>query len=164
MPHSFWPVNLTLLQTSPDKFNYTIHEPVGVCGQIIPWNFPLLMLAWKVAPVLATGCVTILKPSELTPLTALYMTKIFHEAGVPPGVINVVIGYGQTVGNAIASHPVIEKVAFTGSTAVGRKVMEAAANSNLKKVTLELGGKGANIVFDDCDFEETVKYACKGIL
>lgn len=146
------------------KFAYTRHEPIGVAGQIIPWNFPLYMFSWKIAPALAAGCTVVMKPSELTPLTALYMTKILAEAGVPAGVVNVVCGYGQTVGNAIAQHPNIDKVAFTGSTAVGRKIMEEASKSNLKKVTLELGGKGANVIFDDADLEEAVKYSAQGFL
>lgn len=151
------------IETSPAKLNFTQHEPVGICGQIIPWNFPLYMLSWKIAPALAAGCCTILKPSELTPLTALYMTKLFVEAGLPKGVVNIVAGYGPTVGNALAAHPLIDKVAFTGSTAVGRKVMEEASKSNLKKVTLELGGKGSNIIFDDAELGEAVTYAAHGI-
>ncbi|OWZ41369.1 hypothetical protein LQV05_004808 [Cryptococcus neoformans] len=152
-----------VIETSSSKLTYTLHEPVGVCGQIIPWNFPLLMFSWKIAPALAAGNTVVIKPSELTPLTAMYMTKLFNEAGLPKGVINVVVGYGQTVGNALASHPAIDKVAFTGSTAVGRKVMEEASKSNIKKVTLELGGKSANIIFEDADFEEAVKYSAQGI-
>ena len=122
------------------------------------------MFSWKIAPALAAGCSVVMKPSELTPLTALYMTKLIKEAGVPDGVVNVIVGYGPTVGNALAQHPDIDKVAFTGSTAVGRKVMEEASKSNLKKISLELGGKGANIIFDDCDMMEAVKYAAQGIL
>lgn len=121
------------------------------------------MFAWKLAPALATGCTIVIKPSELTPLTACYMTKLIKEAGFPDGVVNVITGYGQTVGNALSSSQKIDKVAFTGSTAVGRKVMEAAAKSNLKKVTLELGGKGANIIFDDCVLDDAVRYAAQGI-
>lgn len=151
------------LEVGESKFVYTLHEPVGVAGQIIPWNFPLLMFAWKLAPALATGNTIVIKPSELTPLTALYTSKLLTEAGLPAGVVNIVTGYGQTVGNAIASHKDITKVAFTGSTAVGRKVMEQAAGSNLKKVTLELGGKGANVIFDDADFDKAVRYAAQGI-
>ncbi|KAL0247550.1 hypothetical protein I308_103620 [Cryptococcus tetragattii IND107] len=152
-----------VIETSSSKLTYTLHEPVGVCGQIIPWNFPLLMFSWKIAPALAAGNTVVIKPSELTPLTALYMTKLINEAGIPRGVINVVVGYGQTVGNALSGHPAIDKIAFTGSTAVGRKVMEEASKSNIKKVTLELGGKSANIVFEDADFEEAVKYSAQGI-
>jgi aldehyde dehydrogenase (NAD+) len=121
------------------------------------------MFSWKIAPALAAGCTVVIKPSELTPLTAQYMTKILAEAGVPKGVVNVVNGYGPTVGNALSSSKKVDKVAFTGSTPVGRKVMEEASKSNIKKVTLELGGKGANIVFDDCDLDEAVKYAAQGI-
>jgi len=151
------------IETTANKLSYTLHEPVGVCGQIIPWNFPLYMFSWKIAPALATGCVVVLKPSELTPLTAMYMTKLIKEAGVPAGVVNIVNGYGPTVGNALSSHPKVDKVAFTGSTPVGRKVMEQASKSNLKKVSLELGGKGSNIIFDDADLDEAVRYAAQGI-
>lgn len=122
------------------------------------------MLAWKIAPALATGNAIVLKPSEFTPLTALRMCAIFQEAGVPDGVINIVTGYGQTAGQAISSHMKIDKVAFTGSTLVGRKVMEAAAKSNLKTVTLELGGKSPNIVFDDADLEQAIEWSAHGIL
>lgn len=152
-----------VIETSDGKLIYTRHEPVGVAGQIIPWNFPLLMFAWKLAPALAVGCTIVIKPSELTPLTAQYMTKLIKEAGFPDGVVNVVNGYGQTVGNALSSSDKVDKVAFTGSTAVGRKVLEEAAKSNLKKVTLELGGKGANIIFDDANLADAVKYAAQGI-
>ncbi|KAL1410932.1 hypothetical protein Q8F55_001875 [Vanrija albida] len=152
-----------VIETSDGKLIYTRHEPVGVAGQIIPWNFPLLMFAWKLAPALAVGCTIVIKPSELTPLTALYMSKLIKEAGIPDGVVNIVNGYGQTVGNALASSNKVDKVAFTGSTAVGRKVLEEAAKSNLKKVTLELGGKGANIIFDDANLGDAVKYAAQGI-
>jgi acyl-CoA reductase-like NAD-dependent aldehyde dehydrogenase len=113
----------------------TYHEPVGVCGQIIPWNFPLLMLAWKMGPCLATGCVMVLKTSEKTPLSALHVAKLVQEAGFPPGVVNIISGYGPTAGAPIAKHMKIDKVAFTGSTAVGKKIQEYAAQSNLKKVT-----------------------------
>ncbi|WWC91405.1 uncharacterized protein L201_006349 [Kwoniella dendrophila CBS 6074] len=152
-----------VIETTEAKLTYTRHEPVGVCGQIIPWNFPLLMFAWKIAPALAAGNTVVIKPSELTPLTAMYMTRLFEEAGVPAGVINVVVGYGNTVGSSLASHPDVDKVAFTGSTAVGRIVMEEASKSNIKKVTLELGGKGSNIIFEDANFDEAVKYAAQGI-
>ena len=151
-------------QTDEGKLGYTRHEPIGVVGQIIPWNFPLLMMAWKIGPALATGNVIILKPSEFTPLSALRMVSLIEEAGFPPGVVNVVNGYGATAGQAIAEHMGIGKVAFTGSTLVGRKIMEAAAKSNLKVVTLELGGKSPNIIFDDADLEEAVEWAAHGIL
>ncbi|KAI6157364.1 aldehyde dehydrogenase [Pisolithus tinctorius] len=152
-----------VIETSEDKFNYTRHEPIGVVGQIIPWNFPLLMFVWKIGPALATGNTIVLKPSEFTPLTAIRMCQLVQEAGFPAGVLNVVTGYGNTVGNAIASHMRIHKVAFTGSTLVGRKVMEAAAKSNLKNITLELGGKSPNIIFDDADLEQAVNWAAFGI-
>ncbi|TFK33766.1 aldehyde dehydrogenase domain-containing protein [Crucibulum laeve] len=151
------------IETSQDKFAYTRHEPIGVVGQIIPWNFPLLMWAWKVGPALATGNCIVLKPSEFTPLTAIRMCGLIEEAGFPPGVVNIVTGYGNTVGAAISSHMKIEKVAFTGSTLVGRKIMEAAAKSNLKNVTLELGGKSPNIIFDDADLEQAVNWSAHGI-
>src|SRR5271165_367784 len=127
---------------------YTLREPVGVVGQIIPWNFPLLMAAWKLAPALATGCTVVLKPAEQTSLTALRLAELIAEAGVPDGVVNVVTGFGETAGSALAAHPDVDKVAFTGSTDVGKLIVHAAAG-NLKKVTLELGGKSPNIVFDD---------------
>ncbi|KAH9855742.1 aldehyde dehydrogenase [Lenzites betulinus] len=151
------------IETSEAKLTYTRHEPIGVVAQIIPWNFPLQMFAWKIGPALAAGCTVIMKPSEFTPLTALYTSKLIHEAGFPPGVFNLVNGYGQTVGQAMAEHKGIEKIAFTGSTLVGRKIMEAAAKSNLKKVTLELGGKSPSIVFDDADLAQAVEWAAFGI-
>src|SRR5215469_942584 len=128
-------------------FTYTRHEPVGVVGQIIPWNFPILMQAWKLAPALATGNTVVMKPAEQTPLSALRVGELLMEAGFPEGVVNLLPGYGPTAGAAIASHMDVDKVAFTGSTEVGHLVMEAAAKSNLKRVTLELGGKSPNIVF-----------------
>ncbi|KZT24318.1 aldehyde dehydrogenase [Neolentinus lepideus HHB14362 ss-1] len=152
-----------VIETSEDKLAYTRNEPIGVVGQIIPWNFPLMMLSWKLGPALATGCTIVLKPSEFTPLTALRMCELVQEAGFPAGVVNIVNGLGSAVGQAIAEHPHIEKVAFTGSTAVGRKIMEAAARTNLKKVTLELGGKSPNIIFDDADIEKAVSWAVHGI-
>ncbi|KAJ8483087.1 hypothetical protein ONZ45_g14722 [Pleurotus djamor] len=151
------------LETNESKMAYTRHEPYGVCGQIVPWNFPILMLAWKIAPALATGNTVVLKPSEVTPLTALKFASFLNEAGVPPGVVNIVVGLGHTAGQAISEHPNIAKVAFTGSTLVGRKIMEAASRTNLKVVTLELGGKSPNIIFDDADLEQAVKWAAMGI-
>lgn len=151
------------LETDEKKLIYTRHEPIGVVGQIIPWNFPLLMLAWKIGPALATGNSIVLKPSEFTPLTAIRMGELIQEAGFPPGSVNIVTGYGPTVGAAISSHLKIEKVAFTGSTLVGRKIMEAAAKSNLKTVTLELGGKSPNIIFNDADLEQAVNWTAHGI-
>ena len=129
--------------------SYTLREPLGVVGQIIPWNFPLLMAAWKLGPALATGNCVVLKPAEQTPLTALRLAGLIAEAGVPDGVVNVVPGFGETAGAALAAHRDVDKVAFTGSTAVGKLIVAASAASNLKKLTLELGGKSPNIVFDD---------------
>ncbi|XP_077286091.1 retinal dehydrogenase 2 [Arctopsyche grandis] len=141
----------------------TRQEPVGVVGQLIPWNYPILMLAWKWGPALAAGCTLVLKPAEQTPLTALYLAALSKEAGFPAGVINIVTGYGPNTGAAIASHMQIDKVAFTGSTIVGRKIMEAAANSNLKRVSLELGGKSPLVIFDDADVDEAVEIAHNAI-
>jgi aldehyde dehydrogenase (NAD+) len=134
---------------------YTLREPVGVCGQIIPWNFPLLMAAFKLGPVLATGNTVVLKPAEQTPLTALLLGELMLEAGLPPGVVNIITGFGDA-GAALASHDDVDKVAFTGSTEVGKLIVKAAAG-NLKKVTLELGGKSPNIVFADCDLEKAIE-------
>jgi acyl-CoA reductase-like NAD-dependent aldehyde dehydrogenase len=143
-------------------FNYTLREPVGVCGQIIPWNFPLLMAAWKLAPALAAGNTVVLKPAEQTPVGAMELASLIQEAGFPDGVVNIVPGYGETAGAALASHPGIDKVAFTGSTEVGKLIAKAAAD-NLAKVTLELGGKAPNIVFADADIDQAVSGAMMGI-
>ncbi|KAF5476834.1 hypothetical protein F2P56_003529 [Juglans regia] len=137
----------------------TLHEPIGVAGQIIPWNFPLLMFAWKVGPALACGNTVVLKTAEQTPLTALYAAKLFHEAGLPPGVLNIVSGFGPTAGAALASHMDVDKLAFTGSTDTGKIVLELAARSNLKPVTLELGGKSPFIVCEDADIDRAVELA-----
>ncbi|XP_061990847.1 aldehyde dehydrogenase family 2 member B7, mitochondrial-like [Rosa rugosa] len=137
----------------------TLHEPIGVAGQIIPWNFPLLMFAWKVAPALACGNTILLKTAEQTPLSALYAAQLLHEAGLPPGALNVVSGFGPTAGAAVASHMDIDKVAFTGSTDTGKIVLELAAKSNLKTVTLELGGKSPFIVCEDADVDKAVESA-----
>jgi aldehyde dehydrogenase (NAD+) len=137
-------------------FCYTRHEPVGVAAQIIPWNFPILMMAWKLGPALAAGCTVVLKPAEQTPLSALRVAELAMEAGFPPGVINVVNGFGETAGAALSEHMDVDKVAFTGSTEVGKLIMQAAAKSNLKRVTLELGGKSPNIVFADADLDAAV--------
>ncbi|MBT2647175.1 aldehyde dehydrogenase family protein [Bacillus sp. ISL-34] len=139
-----------------------VREPIGVCGQIVPWNFPLMMSAWKLAPALAAGNSVVFKPSEITPVTAVKLFEIMDEVGLPKGVANLVLGAGPVVGQAIAEHEDIDKVAFTGGTATGRKIMEASLG-NLKKVTLELGGKSPNIVFADSDFETAVDYALYGI-
>jgi len=141
---------------------YTLREPVGVVGQIIPWNFPLLMAAWKLGPALATGCCVVLKPAEQTPLTALRLGELIQEAGIPEGVVNIVTGYGETAGAPIAAHPDVDKIAFTGSTEVGKLIVKAAAG-NLKKVSLELGGKSPNIVFEDADLENTIQGAAMAI-
>lgn len=140
-----------------DYFCYTRHEPVGVVGQIIPWNFPILMQAWKLGPALATGNTVVMKPAEQTPLTALRIGQLIIEAGFPPGVVNMIPGYGPTAGQAISRHFDVDKVAFTGSTEVGHLIMEAAAQTNLKRVTLELGGKSPNIVFADADMEQAIE-------
>lgn len=139
----------------------TVKEPVGVAGQIIPWNFPLLMAAWKVAPALAAGCSVLLKPAEQTPLTALLFGQLIEEADIPAGVVNILTGPGDT-GAAISAHPDIDKVAFTGSTEVGRKIIESA-KGNLKKVSLELGGKSPNIIFDDADLERAIPASADAI-
>lgn len=144
-------------------FAFTKHEPVGICGQIIPWNFPLLMQAWKLGPALAMGNTVIMKPAEQTPLSALYVAQLIKEAGFPPGVVNIIPGYGPTAGEAIAMHPDINKVAFTGSTNVGKLVMKAAASSNLKRVTLELGGKSPNVVFSDADMDNAIETSHFGL-
>merc|ERR1712117_172567 len=141
---------------------YTRHEPVGVCGQIIPWNFPLLMQAWKLGPALATGNTVVMKLAEQTPLTGLYIADLVREAGFPEGVVNVIPGFGPTAGAAIANHPDIDKVAFTGSTEVGRIIQNAAAG-NLKRVTLELGGKSPNIILKDADLANAVETAHFGL-
>jgi aldehyde dehydrogenase (NAD+) len=144
-------------------FCYTRHEPVGVVGQIIPWNYPMLMQAWKLAPALATGNTVVMKPAEQTPLSALRVGELILEAGFPDGVVNILPGFGPTAGAAIASHMDVDKVAFTGSTEVGRLILEAAAKSNLKRVTLELGGKSPNIIFADVDLDEAVEGAHNGL-
>ena len=141
---------------------YTLREPVGVVGQIIPWNFPLLMAAWKLGPALTTGNTVILKPAEQTPLSALRLGELIAEAGIPDGVVNIVPGYGETAGAALAAHPDVDKVAFTGSTEVGRLIIQAAAG-NLKKVSLELGGKSPSIVFADSDLDSAIKEAASAI-
>jgi len=143
--------------------NYTLREPVGVVGAIVPWNFPLQIAAWKIAPALACGCSVVLKPSEMTPLGALRLAEIAVEAGLPPGVLNVVTGYGWTAGDALARHLDVDKISFTGSTRTGRALLKASAESNLKRVSLELGGKSPNIVFPDADLEAALKGAFWGI-
>jgi betaine-aldehyde dehydrogenase len=139
-----------------------IREPIGVCGQIVPWNYPLLMAVWKLAPALAAGNTVVFKPSEITPLSAIMLFEIFEEAGFPEGVTNLVLGAGPTVGHELAANHDVDKIAFTGGTTTGRSIMQAAAG-NLKKISLELGGKSPNIVFADADFETAVDYALFGI-
>jgi acyl-CoA reductase-like NAD-dependent aldehyde dehydrogenase len=159
-----WPTKIeggVLPVATPDTLCYTLREPVGVCGQIIPWNFPLLMAAWKVAPALAAGCTTVLKPAEQTPLTALRLGELALEAGIPEGVLNVVTGDGET-GAALVAHPGVDKIAFTGSTAVGREI-GAQAGRDLKRVTLELGGKSPNVILPDADLERAVRGSFQGI-
>ncbi len=143
------------IPVSAPGLDLTLREPVGVCAQIIPWNFPIVMAGWKLAPALAAGCTVVLKPAEQTPLSALLLGEILYEAGVPEGVVNIVTGPGETTGSALINHPLIDKIAFTGSTDVGKIVMRAAAEG-IKRVSLELGGKSPNIVFDDVDIESVV--------
>jgi betaine-aldehyde dehydrogenase len=145
-----------------NALSLSLREPVGVAGQIIPWNYPLLMAAWKLAPALAAGCTCVLKPAEQTPLTALELAARFEEAGLPPGAVSVVTGFGETAGAPLVTHPQVNKVAFTGSLEVGKKIARAAADS-LKRVTLELGGKSPNIFFADADFEAAIDGALFGV-
>ncbi|KAH7347886.1 aldehyde dehydrogenase [Plectosphaerella cucumerina] len=151
------------IDVNSDSFHYTRSEPIGVCAQIIPWNFPLLMLSWKIAPALATGNTIVMKTAEQTPLSGLVFANLVKEAGFPPGVFNLISGFGKVAGAALSSHMDVDKIAFTGSTLVGRTIMKAAASSNLKKVTLELGGKSPNIVFNDADIEQAVSWVNFGI-
>src|ERR1700751_2593130 len=147
----------------PDNaVSLTLKEPVGVAGQIIPWNYPLLMAAWKLAPALAAGCSCVLKPAEQTPLTALEMAAFFEDVGLPPGVVNIITGFGETAGAPLVAHPDVNKIAFTGSAEVGKRIMKAAADS-VKRVTLELGGKSPNIFFADADFEAAIDGALFGV-
>ena len=145
-----------------DDLVYTLRQPVGVCGQIVPWNYPLLMASWKIAPAIACGCTVVLKPSEWTPLTALVLAEICTEVGVPAGVVNVVPGYGAIAGEALARHMDVDKLAFTGSTATARKLLVASAESNLKKLSLELGGKSPLVVFADADLKAAARAAFHG--
>jgi betaine-aldehyde dehydrogenase len=145
-----------------NALSFTLREPVGVAGQIIPWNFPLLMAAWKLAPALAAGCACVLKPAEQTPLTALEFANWFEDVGLPPGAVNIVNGYGETCGAALVAHPGVDKIAFTGSAAVGKLIVKSAADT-LKRVTLELGGKSPNIFFDGADWEAAVDGALFGV-
>lgn len=151
-----------VIDTGKDHFAYSVREPLGVCGQIIPWNFPLLMWSWKIGPALATGNTVVLKPAEATPLSALYASQLCQEAGIPAGVVNIVPGFGKIVGERLCNHPDVKKIAFTGSTATGRHIMKTAAET-VKKITLELGGKSPNIVFADADLDKAVKNIAFGI-
>ena len=151
-----------VIPARPDALTYTLREPVGVVAAIVPWNFPLMIGMWKIAPALACGCTLVVKPAELTPLSMLRVAELFLEAGLPPGVLNVVCGKGSVVGEALVQHPGVDKVTFTGSPKVGRGIMQGAA-SNFKKVTLELGGKSANIIFADANLERASRAAASGI-
>jgi phenylacetaldehyde dehydrogenase len=153
----------TIPWSLPGQFlSYTVKEPVGVVGQIIPWNFPLLMAAWKIAPALAAGCTVVLKAAEQTPMTALRLAELIQEAGFPAGVVNILTGFGETAGAALAAHPDVDKVAFTGSTEVGKLIVQAAAG-NLKKVSLELGGKSPAIILADADLDAAIAGAASAI-
>src|SRR5450432_676097 len=153
----------TLSLSFPGDFHsYTLREPIGVVAQIIPWNFPLLMAAWKLAPALAAGCTVVLKVAEQTPLSALRLGEILLEAGLPPGVVNFVTGFGETAGAALAAHPGVDKVAFTGSTEVGKLIVKAAAH-DLTLVSLELGGKSPNIILNDADLDVAIPGAASAI-
>jgi aldehyde dehydrogenase (NAD+) len=155
-------INGQVIPARTDALTYTLREPIGVVGAIVPWNFPLMIGMWKIAPALACGCTVVLKPAELTSLTALKLGELALAAGIPPGVLNVVPGFGKTAGAALVEHPGVDKVTFTGSPAVGRQILRAASG-NLKRVTLELGGKSANIVFPGADLDAAVKAAASGI-
>ncbi len=155
-------INGQVVPVRPDALTYTIREPVGVVGAIVPWNFPLMIGMWKIAPALACGCTMVVKPAEITPLSALRVGELALEAGVPPGVLNIVTGKGRVVGDAIVAHPDIDKVTFTGSPSVGRGILQGAAG-NFKRVTLELGGKSANVIFADANIDNAVRAAASGI-
>ncbi|MDW8543454.1 aldehyde dehydrogenase family protein [Staphylococcus sp. KG4-3] len=160
-----WTTKLTG-QTIPidtEFFNYTRHEPVGVVGQIIPWNFPIMMGLWKIAPAIATGCTVVLKPAEQTPVSALYLGKLIKESGFPDGVINIISGFGKEAGHYLVNHQKVNKIAFTGSTATGQQIMKQAADT-MKRVTLELGGKSPNIILEDADLEKAVPGVFNGIM
>lgn len=160
-----WATKITgqTIPVSGPFFNYTRHEPVGVVGQIIPWNFPLLMAMWKLGAALATGCTVVLKPAEQTPLTALYLAELIEEAGFPKGVVNIVPGFGETAGQPLVDHPLVDKIAFTGSTEVGKLIMERSSKT-LKRVTLELGGKSPNIILPDADMSKAIPGAFSGVM
>ncbi|KAJ3951631.1 mitochondrial aldehyde dehydrogenase [Colletotrichum tropicale] len=151
------------IPTTPQKFAYTLKQPIGVCGQIIPWNYPVMMAAWKLGPALACGNTVVLKPAEQTPLSILYFATLIEKAGFPPGVINIVNGFGREAGNALVSHEDVDKIAFTGSTATGRQIMRGAS-VNLKNITLETGGKSPLVVFKDADLDQAAKWGHVGIM
>jgi aldehyde dehydrogenase (NAD+) len=155
-------INGQVIPARPDALTYTVREPVGVVAAIVPWNFPLMIGMWKIAPALACGCTMVVKPADLTPLSMLRVAELFLEAGLPAGALNVVCGKGSVVGEALVQHPDVDKVTFTGSPRVGRGILQGAA-SNFKKVTLELGGKSANIIFADANLERATRAAASGI-
>src|ERR1700754_546816 len=155
-------INGQVVPARPDALTYTLREPVGVVAAIVPWNFPLMIGMWKIAPALACGCTLIVKPAEITPLSALRIGALALEAGVPPGVLNIVTGKGSVIGDALVKHPGIDKVTFTGSPSVGRGILQGAA-SNFKRVTLELGGKSANVIFPDANLDSAVRAAASGV-
>ncbi|HVV34565.1 MAG TPA: aldehyde dehydrogenase family protein [Vitreimonas sp.] len=161
--YSGWPTKIygETNPSGPETLNYTLREPIGVCGQIIPWNGPLSSASWKIAPALACGNTVVLKPAEQTPLTAIRFGQLLLEADVPPGVVNVVTGFGETAGAALVAHPDVDKIAFTGSTEVGKKIVQAAAGT-VKRVTLELGGKSPNIIFADADLDRAAASSVGG--
>lgn len=150
-----------VIDTGPAKFAYTIKEPVGVCGQIIPWNYPLAMASWKLGPALACGNTIVIKAAEQTPLSILFFANLVKEAGFPPGVVNILNGHGREAGAAIATHSGVDKVAFTGSTTTGKEVMKMAS-LNMSNITLETGGKSPLLVFEDADLDQAVKWAHVG--
>lgn len=151
-----------VIPARPDALTYTVREPVGVVGAIVPWNFPIMIGIWKIAPALACGCTLVVKPAELTPLTLIRIGELALEAGLPPGVLNIVTGRGSVVGDAMVAHPGVDKITFTGSPGIGRGIMQGAA-SNFKRITLELGGKSANIIFGDADLDSAVPAAASGV-
>jgi aldehyde dehydrogenase (NAD+) len=155
-------INGQVIPARHDALTYTIREPIGVVGAIVPWNFPLMIGMWKIAPALACGCTVVLKPAEITPLSALRIGELALEAGLPPGTLNIVPGLGKIAGRALVDHPDVDKITFTGSPAVGREILAGAAG-NLKRVTLELGGKSANVIFADADLDAATKAAASGI-
>ncbi|WP_321792823.1 aldehyde dehydrogenase family protein [Caballeronia sp. J97] len=155
-------INGQVVPARPDALTYTVREPVGVVAAIVPWNFPLMIGMWKIAPALACGCTLIVKPAEITPLSALMVGRLALEAGVPPGVLNIVTGKGAVVGDSLVAHPGVDKVTFTGSPSVGRGILQGAAG-NFKRVTLELGGKSANVIFADANIDGAVRAAASGI-